>query len=172
MITMSSVVTATGAFAFCTAMLWAGIGDLLTMKIRNHTVLFLLASYAVLAPSTDLSFMQIASDVGVAVGVLALMFVFFSFGWIGGGDAKLASIIALWIGAEHTLLFVVYTGLFGGALTLAILSFRSMLPPVFCVGVPWIDRLHAKESGVPYGFAIATAALFTIPQTHWLTSLT
>lgn len=142
------------------------------MKIRNHVVIFLLVIYILLIPLTGLGVAQIALDVGVAIGVLGLVFILFSFGWIGGGDAKLVSVASLWLGAEHTLTFIAFMGLLGGALTIGILLFRSMLLPAFCLGVPWIERLHAKESGVPYGVAIAAAALITLPETHWLTALT
>jgi hypothetical protein len=37
------------------------------------------------------------------------MFGLFSMGWVGGGDAKLAAVLALWIGAEHTLAYLVST---------------------------------------------------------------
>ena len=107
----------------------------------------------------------------VAAGVLIGMFVMFGLGWIGGGDAKLAAVIALWLGADHALAYVLYTALFGGILTIALLQFRLMVLPAQCLTVPWIMRLHAPETGVPYGVAIAIAALFIFPATHWMKAL-
>ena len=157
---------------FLSAVVWAGAADLVTMKIRNELVLLLLASYAVLAPLSGIGWADIGWSVGIAAGVLACMFVLFGFGWIGGGDAKLAAVIALWLGADHALAYVLYTALFGGILTFALLQFRLTVLPGQCLTVPWIMRLHAPETGVPYGVAIATAALFIFPATHWMKALT
>ena len=57
--------------------------------------------------------------------VLAVGFALFSFGWIGGGDAKFAAAIALWLGWSNTLEFVATSAIFGGILTLAILTFQT-----------------------------------------------
>ena len=80
------------------------------MKIRNELVLFLLATYAVLAPLSGIGWIDIGSSVAIAAGVLIGMFVMFGLGWIGGGDAKLAAVIALWLGADHAL---AYRSLYG-----------------------------------------------------------
>jgi Flp pilus assembly protein protease CpaA len=56
--------------------------------------------------------------------VLAIGFACFAFGWIGGGDAKFAAVIALWLGLGHVLEFLVTSAVFGGVLTIAILTFR------------------------------------------------
>jgi prepilin peptidase CpaA len=35
----------------------------------------------------------------------------------------------------------------------------------------WILRLHEKGAGVPYGIALAAAALFVYPQTGWMSTI-
>ena len=35
----------------------------------------------------------------------------------------------------------------------------------------WIARLHSRGSGVPYGVAMALAALLVFPHTRWMTAL-
>ncbi|MBF9234249.1 A24 family peptidase [Microvirga alba] len=168
----SSIIVIAASLCFGTAVLWAAAADLVTMKIRNELVLFLLASYVVLAPFSGLGWAHIGWSAAIAVGILIAMFVLFGLGWIGGGDAKLAAVIALWLGADHALVYVLYTALFGGILTIAILQFRLTPLPAQCLTVPWIMRLHAPETGVPYGVAIASAALFIFPATHWMKALT
>jgi prepilin peptidase CpaA len=44
------------------------------------------------------------------------------------------------------------------------------LPQVF-VGRQWAERLHRNDSGVPYGIALAAAALIVYPQTEWMAAL-
>ncbi len=157
------------AFAF--TMTYAGLMDLTTMKIRNSLVLGLLAAYSILAPLAGFSIADIGWSVVVAAGVLLVTFIFFSRGWMGGGDAKLASVAALWIGADQTATFLVYTALLGGALTLAILQFRMLVLPAFVQDRRWIVTLQSPQSGIPYGVAIAAAALTVFPKTSWMSDV-
>jgi prepilin peptidase CpaA len=157
---------------FLAGMFWAAGSDIVTMKIRNDLVLCLLAFYALLAPLCGLGWMDIGQDAAVAIGVLSCMFILFGLGWIGGGDAKLAAVVALWMGAGHTGAFLLVTAVLGGALTIALIGFRSVPLPVQCLGISWIERLHARHTGVPYGVAIAVAGILTFMDTHWVRALT
>jgi prepilin peptidase CpaA len=73
-------------------------------------------------------------------------------------------------GAQVTM-YLIYTALLGGALSLAILQFRTMTLPSFLPNDSWIVRLHLQGSGIPYGVAMASAALIVFPQTRWMTSI-
>jgi prepilin peptidase CpaA len=170
--TISALAACTASLGFIAAITWAGLMDLVTMKIRNELIIFLLATYAALAPLAGFGVTDIAWGAAVAAGVLAASFACFAMGWIGGGDAKLAAVIALWLGADLVLPYVLYTALFGGLLTLAILQFRTIVLPARCITVDWINRLHAPTSGVPYGAAIATAALVVFLQSPWVEAFT
>ncbi|MET0530900.1 MAG: prepilin peptidase [Microvirga sp.] len=169
---LSLGVSIAASLCFVVAVLWAAVADLVTMKIRNQLVLVLLAGYVVLAPLSGMGLADIGWSIAVANGVLAGMFVLFGFGWIGGGDAKFAAVIALWLGADQALAYVLCTALFGGILTIFLLQFRVRVLPVQCLTVSWIVRLHAPQTGVPYGVAIAAAALFIFPETLWMRALT
>lgn len=119
-------------FAF--TMVYAGLTDLTTMKIRNSLVLLFLLAYAVLAPVLGFAVYDIGWSAAVAAGVLVFTFSCFTFGWIGGGDAKLAAVTALWFGVDHTPIYLIYTALLGGVLSFAILQFRTMTLPAFFAG--------------------------------------
>jgi prepilin peptidase CpaA len=100
--------------------------------------------------------------------VLAVGFAFFSRGWIGGGDAKLAAATALWLGFDHLLAYLLWASIFGGVLTILILQFRLFPLPPQLSRHGWVERLHSKDAGVPYGIALAIAALFIYPYTAWM----
>ena len=89
-------------------------------------------------------------------------------GWIGGGDAKLAAATALWLGFDHLMTYLVYASLFGGALTLLLIQFRLAPLPAVLARQEWVQRLHDRNGGVPYGIALAAAALAVYPQTTWM----
>ena len=96
--------------------------------------------------------------------MLTIAFGFFSIGWIGGGDAKLAAATALWFGFDYLLDYLVYASLFGGVLTLLLIQFRLLPLPAPLARQTWILRLHETGGGVPYGIALAAAALVVYPQ--------
>jgi prepilin peptidase CpaA len=156
---------------FPAIMAFAALSDLFTMSITNRVSIILVAGFGLLAALTQMGASDLLSHVGAAAAVLAAVFVFFAFGWIGGGDAKLAAATALWFGFAHLLDYLLYASLFGGALTLAIIYYRGMpLPPVF-VGLSWAERLHRSDAGVPYGIALAAGALVVYPHTEWMAAI-
>jgi prepilin peptidase CpaA len=134
-------------------------------------VLLFLLAYAVLAPFAGFTANEIERSVAVAAGVLLFGFIFFALGWVGGGDAKLAAVTALWFGPDHTPAYLFYMALLGSAFTLAILQFRVLPLPAYLQNRSWIARLHSHGSSVPYGVAMALAALVVLPQTRWMTAV-
>lgn len=167
-----SVLTAPAAMlVFAFTMVYAGLTDLTTMKIRNGLVLLFLLAYVVLAPLAGFTVYEIGWSVAVAAAVLIVAFILFALGWIGGGDAKLAAVTALWFGADHTAAYLLYTALLGGLFTLGLLQFRILTLPDRLQKRSWIARLHSQRSGVPYGVAMALAALIVFPQTRWMSTI-
>jgi prepilin peptidase CpaA len=155
---------------FPAMMAFAASSDLLTMTIANRVSLVLIGGFALLAVLSGLSGADVLSHIGAAAAVLAVAFTCFACGWIGGGDAKLAAATALWLGFSHLFDYLVYASLLGGALTLLIVQFRNLPMPRLLIGREWAERLHRQGGGVPYGIALAVAALVVYPQTEWMTA--
>jgi prepilin peptidase CpaA len=152
-------------------MAFAASSDLLTMTIANRVSLALVGGFVILAALSGMSGIDMAVHAGAATAVLVVAFICFARGWIGGGDAKLAAATALWLGFSHLFDYLVYASLLGGALTLLIVQFRHMPLPQMLAGRDWAERLHREGGGVPYGIALAAAALLVYPQTEWMTML-
>ena len=153
---------------FPALMAFAAASDLFTMTISNRVSLVLMAGFLVLALLGGMAPYEILSHVGAGAAVLAVAFGCFAMGWVGGGDAKVAAAAALWFGFAHLMNYLVYASLFGGALTLLLLQFRQWPLPYSLAGQTWLIRLHAKESGIPYGIALAIGALMIYPETEWI----
>ena len=153
---------------FPLAMVYAAISDLMTMTISNRVTLILVAAFVVLSPATGMDLRTFGLHWAAGGSVLAVAFTCFAFGWIGGGDAKLASVTALWLGWGSAIEYIAMASIFGGALTLLLLSFRQAVLPSFIIRQPWIQRLHDMREGVPYGVALAAAGLATYPHTIWM----
>src|SRR6266513_1349598 len=153
---------------FPALMAFVAASDLLTMTISNRVSLALAAAFLVLALLSGLGFYDILSHIGAGFAVLAVAFACFAMGWVGGGDAKVAAAAALWFGFGHLLDYLVYASLFGGVLTLLLLQFRQWPLPCPFAGQDWLLKLHAKNSGIPYGIALAIGALMIYPETEWI----
>jgi prepilin peptidase CpaA len=156
---------------FPALMAFAAASDLLTMTISNRVSLALAATFLILALAGGMGVADLLAHVGAGALVLALAFGCFAMGWVGGGDAKLAAAAALWFGFADLMNYLLYASLFGGALTLLLLQFRQWPLPYALTGQAWLCRLHAKESGIPYGIALAIGALVMYPETEWVKAI-
>jgi prepilin peptidase CpaA len=166
---MISVLAAAAAIiVFAYTMVYAALTDLLTRKIRNSLVLLFLLAYAGLAPLAGFAASEIMWSVTVAFAVLLFAFALFALGLLGGGDAKLAAVSALWFGADHTPAYLIWAILLGGAFALAILLFRRLPLPVAVRSSSWVAQLHCRGTGMPFGVAMALAALVVFPATRWM----
>ena len=156
---------------FPALMAFAAASDLFTMTISNRVSLLLLAGFVVLAVFGGMSLHAISMHVAAGLAVLTITFASFAFGWIGGGDAKLAAATALWFGFDHLVIYLVYAGVAGGMLTLLLLQFRRWPMPASLLSQEWAQRLHDSKSGIPYGVALAIGALLIYPDTEWMKAI-
>jgi prepilin peptidase CpaA len=144
----------------------AACWDVASFTIPNQLQIGLLTMFAVLAialrmPTHMLEMHVLAGGIGLAAG-----FTLFAFGFIGGGDAKLFACVALALGWNDLLEYALVASLFGGALTLGLLTMRKVPMPRTLVAQGWIMRLHDDREGIPYGVALALGALVLLPQTE------
>ena len=146
----------------------AASSDLFTMTISNRISLALIVGFAVMAALIRMPLQDIGLHLSCGAAMLALTFALFCFGWIGGGDAKLAATTAIWLGWSHLLDYGVLSSILGGALTLGLISLRRWPLPKWAAS-SWLLRLHDAKAGIPYGIALAVAGLLVYPSTQiWL----
>lgn len=164
---LSTMVAWAAILLFSGAMVYAGVKDVTTMTISNRLVLLLAVSYFVLAPAAGISFNIILASMVVAAVAFLVTFSLFACGWIGGGDAKLIPVVMLWLGHNLAFDFALYASGAGAVLTLTILQLRNLPLPVRLQRAEWSRRLHRRDIGIPYGLALALAALWLLPDSHW-----
>ena len=150
---------------FPAAMALAASMDLLTMTIPNRLCAVLAIGYVAVAIATGTPAMAMLYNLSCGAAVLVLTFALFSFGLIGGGDAKLAAATAMWLGWGALSDYGITASIYGGALTLAILLARKVELPSWMSKQAWIARLHDAKTGIPYGIALAAAGVMVYPQT-------
>jgi prepilin peptidase CpaA len=154
---------------FPALMVFAAISDLLTMTISNRVSIALAVLFIALAFACGLPATQILWHLTCGAAMLVFTFGLFTRGWIGGGDAKLAAAIAIWLGFDHLGDYALLASLLGGVLTGSIIVIRKWPLPGVLLARQWATRLHEPGSGIPYGIALATAGLMLYPETAiWL----
>jgi prepilin peptidase CpaA len=133
-------------------LLAAGFEDVRTREIANVKT----AAIALLAPlwwwANGLGWGDVGIQLLIAVIVFAVFVGAFACGWMGGGDVKMIAALALWLQLGSLLEMLMVMSVLGGAITVAMMLERR-----------WQRRIGAIE--VPYGVAIAAAALLALPAT-------
>ena len=97
---------------------------------------------------------DVALQFGVAIAAFAVLAGLFAAGWMGGGDVKLLTALALWIEPSWFLKLVIMMALLGGVLTIAVGGWHVM-------------RRRKDRIAVPYGVAISAAGLWVLGS-HYL----
>lgn len=140
----------------------AAIGDVRTLRIPNR----LTVAMAALGPVAV--WLAIPAD-GALTGALlaglatlALTWTLFELGFLGGGDAKLATAAALWLGGPAMLAFALATALFGAVLAGGVLLLSRWEAGQAVVGPTWRQRLRNDSVPVPYAAAMAPAGLVAL----------
>lgn len=145
-------------------MAYAAASDLLTMRISNRITSLVVVGFLLHALVSGMPLNEFGLHLAAGLLTLVATFAMFARGWIGGGDAKLAAGTALWLGIEYLADYLVVASVLGGVLTLAILYARSYPLPAVTLRLPFAVKLHDHRTGIPYGIALAIAALIVLPN--------
>ena len=137
--------------------LFAAANDTLHMRIPNALILYLLGGFAVTVALSKPDWADLAASAAVGIAVFAGGMVLFARGWMGGGDVKLLAVSGLWLGPLATPALLLLTALAGGVLTLALIVLRTL--GTHRLADSRIAALRDPMARVPYGIAIATAAI-------------
>jgi prepilin peptidase CpaA len=98
--------------------------------------------------------------VGASVPLLIVGFVLFAQGFVGAGDVKLITATALLVGYHDLPAFLLFMGICGALISLAVLVIQRYLP--LYAGPRLAVLLPKARLAVPYGVAIATAGSVTL----------
>lgn len=139
-------------FLLAALLVAAGIEDARTREIANSKT----AAIALLAPlwwfaNGMAPWPDMAIQIGIAVAVFALFCLLFQIGVMGGGDVKLIAALSLWLPLGAFMVMLMVMSVAGGGLTIGMLIARAM-------------RRGRAPIEVPYGIAIAFAALFVLRE--------
>lgn len=150
----------------------AAISDLMTMTIPNRVSLLLAVSFLAAAPLAGMPLAEMGIHLAAGLAVFAACFGLFAANVMGGGDAKLLTAAAFWFGLNQSLiLFLVYVGLLGGAITLLVLFIRTRADHALALGIRLPASLSSAKK-IPYGLAIGLAGFLAWPESPLFALLT
>jgi prepilin peptidase CpaA len=135
--------------------------DITKMKISNSVSLILLAAFVPFAVFYIEPFTALL-HIAIAAAVFAVTFGLYAIRAMGGGDVKLISASAVWLGPQHILPFLMMVALLGGLIAVLMIALRRTMPQHDTPSASRAMRISAKwiSSGrLPYGVPISVAAL-------------
>ncbi|CAB3803957.1 hypothetical protein LMG28614_05919 [Paraburkholderia ultramafica] len=145
----------------CMILAMLALLDLRTRRLPNAAIAAFAALYFVDAALTKSTLASLAVHAVAGALSLALAGLIFRFGWLGGGDVKLAAAVFLWAGPEYWTVFVIVSicGLFV-ALTVLIATAMMRIRALAAAArrLDWI----ALSRGVPYGVALALGGIIAV----------
>ncbi|MCW8084321.1 A24 family peptidase [Sabulicella glaciei] len=110
-----------------------------------------------------LGFEALAVSLAGATLLFLTLFLFFARGFLGGGDVKLASAIAVGLAPAAIWEFVVATTFAGGVLAILHLLLRRWGPARFPGRVGAVEAWRIRRGApLPYGVAIAVGGTFVL----------
>ncbi|MBR0815264.1 prepilin peptidase [Bradyrhizobium diazoefficiens] len=148
-------------------LLYVATLDVATRLIRNEVCLalgFLGIASQIASP------VQLAQSLIAAAVLFVLLLIIYTRGWMGGGDVKLLTAVAVGFPLTEVIQLLTITALAGGVLAMAHLVMRNLpYPKLAPIGSSFARRVYAVErwrhlrhAPLPYGVAIACGGIWTI----------
>lgn len=153
------------ALAFAALAIQGALSDLLTFRIPNWVP----SGLALLFALQCLLAWQLPplGKIGFAVIVFAICFAFWRLRLIGGGDVKFLTALALFMGPQAGLGFLVLLAVSGACFAAALKLWVSFFPEKMQSSMPdFLTRLRGKAAlnQLPYGFPAGLSAVVMIPR--------
>jgi prepilin peptidase CpaA len=136
------------------ALLWLAAFDVRCRRLPTRVVLAIGALFFIDALVIRMPINDVLAHLLLALGVFLVCAVLYLAKMLGGGDAKLASVVFLWVGSSLSLPALTLISVIGLGVSLISLATRYMdpaqrSPPLRALAV------FSGVRGVPYGVALA-----------------
>jgi len=142
-------------WAFVAFLVAAAVGDLRRLRIPNPLIAFGLAVAAAFLVAADA---RLWPHLAVGGAAFAVTFALFAANLIGGGDAKLFPVVALWCGPETIREFLLLLSVTAALFAIALVVVRWALARIDAHPQRWPVALR-RGAGVPLAVPTLPAAL-------------
>lgn len=151
---------------FSLLMIAAATSDVMTRRISNRLMVLCAAAFFASSAHAGMPAWMVLEHSATALVLLGIGFGLFSFGLLGGGDAKLLAVVGLWLGFPPSVIFVGAATLAGGLLAFGMGLLYLAQVELAAWGVD-LQRSRILPPSVPYGLALAAGAIVAMPYS-WL----
>jgi prepilin peptidase CpaA len=136
------------------ALLWLAVFDVRFRRLPTKVVLAVGALFFVDALINRMPLDDVMKHLVLAFGVFLFCAAMFAANLLGGGDAKLASVIFLWVGLSLSLAALTLISVIGTLVSLISLATKRMNPDQHTQPMRSL-AMFSGARGVPYGVALA-----------------
>jgi len=136
------------------ALLWLAVIDVRSRRLPTPVVLAVGALFFADALVRRIAIDDVIVHLLLAIGVFLVCAALFAAKMLGGGDAKLASVIFLWAGLSLSIPALTLISVIGTLVSLISLATRSMSPAHRFMPLRAL-AMFSGARGVPYGVALA-----------------
>ncbi|WP_082855262.1 A24 family peptidase [Paraburkholderia phytofirmans] len=156
---------------FC-ALLWLAVFDVRCRRLPSRMILMIGALFFINAVVIRMPIGDVLAHLLLAFAVLVVCAALFAANVLGGGDAKLASIVFLWLGRSLALPALTLISVIGLGVSLISLATRHMNPKQNSPSMRTL-AMFSGARGVPYGVALALGggSLIVLPSVLPLLSM-
>ena len=145
--------------------------DFRSLKISNKlSVAMFLLFWPAYFLQPDL-FAPFVSHIISGVIVFLVTFLMFAANMFGGGDAKMASAMALWFGIKNMSAFIMVMALAGGILALVGFAIKKTGKIDVKNEASWLFQLQNGRNAIPYGIALCIGYVFCIVNFYFINSV-
>ncbi|RDK01014.1 prepilin peptidase [Paraburkholderia lacunae] len=146
--------------------------DVRCRRLPTGMILMIGALFFINALVIRMSVNDVLAHLLLALAVLLLCAALFAAKMLGGGDAKLASVVFLWVGLSLALPALTLISIIGLGVSLISLATRHMAPEQASLALRAL-AMFSGARGVPYGVALALGggSLIALPSVLPLLSM-
>lgn len=153
-------------------LLIAALWDMRRFRIPNEVVVILAAAFI---PASVLSFgpVNLIEHLSAAAIMFGFGLIMNRLSLLGGGDVKLMTAAALWVGVGSLIPYFILVSILGGFTLLALMACRRLvrLAPVTRLtgaNATTMPAILREGERIPYALPIAAASLILLPQLPFL----
>jgi prepilin peptidase CpaA len=148
--------------AACVILVTLAVSDLRSRRLPNLGVAGFAGLYLFEAAFTGSTRASLEAHAAAGALSLAAAALLFRFGWLGGGDAKLAAAVFLWSGPACATLVLLVVSVCGSFVGISVLAVGLMVRSDALGGVAKRLAWVAPKRGVPYGVALVLGGIVAV----------
>lgn len=145
------------------------VSDVRALRIPNWHSLVIIGAFAVAFAASPESFGKWWHHLAALGIFFVITYLMFIAGMMGGGDSKLGSALALWVGLKGIVIYVFWMALMGGVIGVLSLWMKKKKPFSAPPAGSWMAAAQEGKNAIPYGLAISFGAWMALLHTGLIT---